>query len=155
MDYCDVFISCLDSHSDGTHSLQRIHWWASEIISPNRFFWWRNKLIYSLNTATNFHFWENYFFNQEWNDAWSGHFLVAICNGELLYRLKHRNNKKISAPNTNLIQPSYPFFPFYPFKCSLYRQTHFLTPKTFIIDATFSIKPSSLILYLLSVMQML
>ncbi len=24
----DVFISCLDSHSDGTHSLQRIHWWA-------------------------------------------------------------------------------------------------------------------------------
>ncbi len=22
--YCDVFISCLDSHSDGTHSLQRI-----------------------------------------------------------------------------------------------------------------------------------
>ncbi len=21
MDYCDVFISCLDSHSDGTHSL--------------------------------------------------------------------------------------------------------------------------------------
>ncbi len=24
MDYCDVFISCLDSHSDGTHSLQGI-----------------------------------------------------------------------------------------------------------------------------------
>ncbi len=24
--YCDVFISCLDSHSDGTHSLQSIHW---------------------------------------------------------------------------------------------------------------------------------
>ncbi len=21
VDYCDVFISCLDSHSDGTHSL--------------------------------------------------------------------------------------------------------------------------------------
>ncbi len=31
-DYCDVFISCLDSHSDGTHSLQRIHWWASDAI---------------------------------------------------------------------------------------------------------------------------
>uniref|UniRef100_A0A8C2B6F3 Glutamate receptor interacting protein 2a n=1 Tax=Cyprinus carpio TaxID=7962 RepID=A0A8C2B6F3_CYPCA len=27
VDYCDVFISCLDSHSDGTHSQQRIHWW--------------------------------------------------------------------------------------------------------------------------------
>ncbi len=26
VDYSDVFISCLDSHSDGTHSLQRIHW---------------------------------------------------------------------------------------------------------------------------------
>ncbi len=25
VDYCDVFISCLDSQSDGTHSLQRIH----------------------------------------------------------------------------------------------------------------------------------
>ncbi len=30
VDYCDVFISCLDSHSDGTHSLQSIHWWASD-----------------------------------------------------------------------------------------------------------------------------
>ncbi len=28
--YYVVFISCLDSHSDGTHSLQRIHCWASE-----------------------------------------------------------------------------------------------------------------------------
>ncbi len=25
VDYCDVFISCLDSHSDSTHSLQMIH----------------------------------------------------------------------------------------------------------------------------------
>ncbi len=30
--YCDVCISYLDSHSDGTHSLQRIHWWASNAI---------------------------------------------------------------------------------------------------------------------------
>ncbi len=29
---CDVFIRCLDTHSDGTHSLQRIHWWASHIM---------------------------------------------------------------------------------------------------------------------------
>ncbi len=51
VDYCDVFISCLDSHSDGTHSLQRIHWWASDgmlYISPN-LFPWRNKLIYILD----------------------------------------------------------------------------------------------------------
>ncbi len=41
LDYCDVFIICLNSHSDGTHSLQRIHWWASEIMqtSPNLFRW--------------------------------------------------------------------------------------------------------------------
>ncbi len=32
MDYCNVFISCLDSHSDGTHSLQRIHWSASDVM---------------------------------------------------------------------------------------------------------------------------
>ncbi len=32
MDYCDVFISCLDTRSDGTHSLQRIHWWASDVM---------------------------------------------------------------------------------------------------------------------------
>ncbi len=25
-------ISCLDSHSDGTHSLIRIHWWASVVM---------------------------------------------------------------------------------------------------------------------------
>ncbi len=30
VDYCDVCISCLDSHSDGTHSLQSIHCWASD-----------------------------------------------------------------------------------------------------------------------------
>ncbi len=32
VDYCDVFISCLDSNSDGTHSLQSIHWWASDAM---------------------------------------------------------------------------------------------------------------------------
>ncbi len=30
VDYYDVFISCLDSHSDGTHSLQRIHCWDTD-----------------------------------------------------------------------------------------------------------------------------
>ncbi len=32
VDYCDVFISCLDSHSDGTHPLQSIYWWASDVM---------------------------------------------------------------------------------------------------------------------------
>ncbi len=29
----DAFISCLDSHSDSTHSLQRIHLWATDVIT--------------------------------------------------------------------------------------------------------------------------
>ncbi len=29
---CDVFISFLDSYSDSTHSLQRIHWWALNVM---------------------------------------------------------------------------------------------------------------------------
>ncbi len=36
VDYCDVFISCLNSHSDGTHSLQRTH--SLDV--------WMKKLIY-------------------------------------------------------------------------------------------------------------
>ncbi len=48
MDNCDVFISCLDSHSDGTHSLQRIHWWANDVMLFLQI-WWRNKLIYILD----------------------------------------------------------------------------------------------------------
>ncbi len=40
VDYCDVFISFLDSHSDGTHSQHRN---ASFL---NFFFWWINKRIY-------------------------------------------------------------------------------------------------------------
>ncbi len=31
VDYCDVFISCLDSHSDGTHSLQGTHRWDTDV----------------------------------------------------------------------------------------------------------------------------
>ncbi len=48
VDYCDVFTSCLDSYSDGTHSLQRIHWWASDVMlhfSKSD----EEKLIYILN----------------------------------------------------------------------------------------------------------
>ncbi len=48
VDYCDVFISCLDSHSDGTHSLQSIHCWARCNATFLKI-WWRNKLIYILD----------------------------------------------------------------------------------------------------------
>ncbi len=49
VDYCDVFISCLDSHSDGTHSLQSnplvSKWWNATFLQ----IWARNKLIYILD----------------------------------------------------------------------------------------------------------
>ncbi len=32
VNYCKVSIGCLDSHSDGTHSLQRIHWWTNYVM---------------------------------------------------------------------------------------------------------------------------
>ncbi len=31
-DYCDFFISCLDSHFGGTHSLQSIHLWIGDAL---------------------------------------------------------------------------------------------------------------------------
>ncbi len=52
VNYCDVFISCLDSHSDGTHSLQMIHFWGSDVgwsYFSSNLFPWRNKLIYILD----------------------------------------------------------------------------------------------------------
>ncbi len=52
VDYCDVFSSFLDSHSDGTHSLQStlVMLWC---ISPS-LFWWRNKLLYGLKMSKGF-----------------------------------------------------------------------------------------------------
>ncbi len=32
VDCCDVFLRCLNSCSEGTHSLQRIHWWAGDVM---------------------------------------------------------------------------------------------------------------------------
>ncbi len=32
LEFCDVFNSCLNSGSHGTHSVQRIHWCASDIM---------------------------------------------------------------------------------------------------------------------------
>ncbi len=60
---CDVFISCLDSHSDGTHSLQSIHWWENPaMLNFSKSFPTKKQLIYILDGlrvskfSTNFHF---------------------------------------------------------------------------------------------------
>ncbi len=53
MDYfwfCDVFISRLDSHSDGTHPLRgSFGEQVMQCLIPPNLFWWRNKPIYILN----------------------------------------------------------------------------------------------------------
>ncbi len=60
-DYFHVFTSCLDSHSDGTHSLQRIHWWASDVML-NLVSWmhwgWENltQLFYNFTNCGGFYF---------------------------------------------------------------------------------------------------
>ncbi len=69
-DYLTFFNSCLDSHSDGTHSLQRIHWWAGDVI-----LYFSKSVLMKKRThlhlgwpegesiSVNFHFWVNYSFN--------------------------------------------------------------------------------------------
>ncbi len=49
IDYYDVFITCLNSHSDGTHSLQTIHLVSEQLCNARFLQIWRNKLFYILN----------------------------------------------------------------------------------------------------------
>ncbi len=55
-----VFIHFLDSHSDGTHSLQRIHWWDSDVMLNFS----KSDLIYIFDGlgVTKFNFKVNYSF---------------------------------------------------------------------------------------------
>ncbi len=73
---CDVFISCLDSHSDGNHSLQRIHWWASDGMLHFSKSDEKNKVIYILDVlstfSANFHFWLNYSFKTVFQPGQAG-----------------------------------------------------------------------------------
>ncbi len=67
-DCCDASISCLDSHSDGTHSLRRNHWWANVVIL--NFF----KSVPKKRKKKQIHFWmtwgwinDNYWLNHSFN----------------------------------------------------------------------------------------
>ncbi len=63
------FISFLDSHSNGTHSLQRIHWWASDVMlsksvpmktqTQHRNGWSEGEYILILICKVHLHFWMN------------------------------------------------------------------------------------------------
>ncbi len=75
LDYCDVFISCLVSHSDGTHSLQSIHWEddANVMLNLSRYVPMNNLIVDGLRVNTfseNFHFEVNYSFNYMQHLSW-------------------------------------------------------------------------------------
>ncbi len=73
VDYCVAFISCLVSPSDGTHSLQRILCWASDISS--NLFWWRN-------ISTSWTAWGSVNFLSFFISGWTIHF--RITTGKVL-----------------------------------------------------------------------
>ncbi len=67
LDYCDVFISCLDSYSDGTHSHPLVSKWLNATFLQ---IWWRNKLIYILDVYSKIQVWSDIYivslFPQPW-----------------------------------------------------------------------------------------
>ncbi len=71
-----MFIS--DSHSDGTHSLQGIHWWASDVYATFLQIWWRNKLIYILNSLRVRTFSANFLFYFGVNYSFKSRF-YSVC----------------------------------------------------------------------------
>ncbi len=62
---------CLDSHSDGTHSLQRIHWWASDAML--HFY----KSDEETNSSTSWMVWGWLHFQQNVIFGWTIH--LRIC----------------------------------------------------------------------------
>ncbi len=64
VDYCDVFSNWFDFPSDGTHSLQRIHWWASVVmLNSSKSVPMKRQTHLHLSTfSANVHFWVNYSF---------------------------------------------------------------------------------------------
>ncbi len=86
VDYCDVFISCLDSHSDGTHSLQRIHCWASDVkLNFSNSVLMKKQTHLHLRGPANFHFWVNHSF-----ESLTNKFLVYVLFAvSKLYYIPH------------------------------------------------------------------
>ncbi len=100
--YCDVFISRLDSHSDGTHSLELVTKWCNAKFLQISFD--KETNLDGLRASTfsaNFHFWLTYYLKDGitycwncWEDLWEDGTLV--CNLLLLteehHNLKEREN---------------------------------------------------------------
>ncbi len=81
VDCCDFLIICLDSHSDGTHSLQRIHWWASDVMLNFSKSVSDEETNLRVSTfSENFHFWVNYLFNTIHKASREGNYLSNNYN---------------------------------------------------------------------------
>ncbi len=85
--YCDVIISCLDSHSDGTHSLHPL---SKRCNATCLQIWWRHKLIldglrmstFKKNNNNNFGFVSRWTSDMPWSFRWDPWFhwqLHYIC----------------------------------------------------------------------------
>ncbi len=91
VDYGDVFISCLDSHSDGTHPLQRIYWWASDVkLNLSKYVPKKKQTIHLgwhwvSAFSANVHFWVNYTFKKH-------NIRMAWSSRELILKVDYNHN---------------------------------------------------------------
>ncbi len=74
--YCDVIISCLDSHSDGTHSLQRIHWWTTNVMLHFS----KSVLLKKKKTHLHLGLWFQLIFNFGWTIPLTELFFLNVNN---------------------------------------------------------------------------
>ncbi len=89
----------LDSHSDGTHSLQSIHWWTSDMMlnfSKSVLMKKQTHLHLRLSEHESFstHFWVNYFLNSEISMNETKLKCIAITKTQTTIEEKSQNSKK-------------------------------------------------------------
>ncbi len=86
VNYCDICISCSDSHCDGTHSLQTIHWWTSDMmLNFSKSFSMKKQINLHLgclrvNTfSANLEFWVNYSLKIFGKHLWNIYIYIYMC----------------------------------------------------------------------------
>ncbi len=84
VDYCDVFISCLDSQSDGTHSLQSIHCWDTD---AGTHFSKSDDDLRVRTCSANINFWVNHCFNSS---------SISVSADELFLSALYRSQARLS-----------------------------------------------------------
>ncbi len=92
----DLFLinTCFSLHSDGTHSLQRIHWWASDVMlhfsksfpmkKQTHLHWMAWGWIHFLQIKN---FWVNYSFSLIWNISEVYNMMQSKFNANVIWFL--------------------------------------------------------------------